>query len=92
MIYKKGEVWKVADRHGKMTIILLEDVDDEKDMFFKATILNGKKEFLGQLYNELQEENGKGSFEEVSDFRTGLCRFKERLIDLESKKRQERLR
>ena len=79
MKHNKGEVWKVSDRNGNMTICLLEDVDESKDMFFEAVIFSGKKEFISQDYQELQEELGKGDWEEKSSFRTGLCKFKKRL-------------
>jgi len=77
--HEKGEVWKVSDRHGEITICLCEDVNENKDMFFEAVILSGKKQFVSQMYQELQEENGKGDYEEKSSFRTGLCEFVERL-------------
>ncbi len=44
MKHNKGEVWKVSDRCGNMTICLLEDVDESKDMFFEAVIFSGKKD------------------------------------------------
>lgn len=83
MIHKRWEVWEVKDRHGNMTIQLTEPVDEDKDMFFEAIILSGKKEFISQGYQQLQEEVGKGDWEETTSFRTGLCKFSKRREDLE---------
>lgn len=75
--HKKGEVWKVSDRHGNMTIKLLENVDESKDMFFKAKILDGNKKYISDNYNLMQKMHGQGTTGTIDSFRTGLCRFVE---------------
>lgn len=79
MKYKKGQVWEVSDRHGEMTIKLMEDVDNSKDQFFKAVILMGKKDYISMSYNQVQKESGKGTVGHVESFRTGLCTFKKKI-------------
>ena len=86
--HKRWEVWEVKDRHGNMVIRLTELVDESKDMFFEAIILSGKKQFISEDYKELQEEFGKGDWEETSSFRTGLCKFIKRRTDLEELKKE----
>lgn len=79
MIYKKGEVWDVADRHGNMTIKLLEEVDTKKDMFFDAEIIKGKKDYISRDSQDAQKHGRKGTTGIISSFRTGLCRFRKEM-------------
>lgn len=83
MIYKKGEVWDVKDRHGELTIKLLEDVDPNKNIFFEALILLGNKKYISFSYNAMQHELGKGSAGTKDNFRTSLCKFIKRNKEME---------
>lgn len=81
--HNKGEVWEVSDRHGQMTIKLEEDVDESKDSFFNAVILEGKKSYMSRDSNDEQKYNGKGTAGHIESFRTGLCSFVKRKKEME---------
>lgn len=78
MNLKEGELWNVDGRKGPMIIQLMEDVDTEKDMFFKAKVLEGKAMFASIAYNYEQKENGYGLPGSVITLRSTLTSFIER--------------
>ena len=76
---KKGEIWKVNDRHGRLVIKLDESVDTSVDTFFNAEILKGKKSYMSIAYNWEQQRSGIGTVGRIESFRTTLCKFTKKL-------------
>lgn len=67
-IIKKGDIWKISSRGFNGVIQSLETFDANKDIFFDAIIIEGKKYYLSQ--NRYQEGVG----EKIS-LRTSLTEF-----------------
>jgi len=74
-----GEVWKISGRKGNLTIKLLNAVDETKDNFFDAEIMDGNVQYIGIDNNLSQKLDGMGTPGAIETFRTSLVHWKEKI-------------
>ena len=72
MEIKKNESWQIISRGFEGTIKVLENTNTNEDMFIKAQIVEGTKDYMSS--NRYKETVG----DELT-FRTDLTKFKKRV-------------
>ena len=74
MLLRKGEVWTIDSRKGRVTVKLLDDVDTVVNAFFDAELVAGVPHYMSRTH--LPEAIG-----DTVTFRVSLTSFLERLDD-----------